>query len=196
MSKKKTILILILLGILAIVVGGVLLFIADLKKDQQEMNSRMSKISSNYQEFKSGIEKINEKRDTLHKEFLDTVYYDSFYEDEKKYRTTLYNYEKELTNLSKDNEKLKEYCKVGIYYSSSDINSKCSAFNLAYEQLVNTFVDDVAQYNSNIGEYNKWLKEQNNNLDKQTKTYETKKTYIDYNQDGEYSGKDDRDEEK
>lgn len=189
MSNKKSTLILILLGILSIVLGFILMFISNIKKDQQEMNRRMTKIGSKYDSFKNKVEEINTVRDTLHKEFLDTIYYETFSENELKYRKSLYNYEKQVTDLSKSNSTLKEYCKSGIYYSSSDINNKCNAFNLAYEQLINTFVDDVNKYNGNIAQYNKWLKEQNKNESEKIENYETKKTYIDYNKDGQYSGK-------
>lgn len=189
MSNKKSTLILILLGILSIVLGFIIMFISNIKKDQQEMNSRMTKIGSKYEAFKKKVEEINVIRDNLHKEFLDTIYYETFSENELKYRKSLYNYEKLVTDLSKKNSTLKEYCKSGIYYSSSDINNKCNAFNLAYEQLINTFVDDVNKYNGNIAQYNKWLKEQNKNESEKIENYATKKTYIDYNKDGQYSGK-------
>lgn len=189
MSNKKTILMLVLLGIVSIVVGLIIMFISNIKKDQEEMNQRMTKISSKYETFKTEVEKINTERDSMHKDFLDTIYYETFEENETNYKKRLYEYEKTVTNLSKANTTLKEYCKNGIYYSSSDINSKCNAFNLAYEQLINTFVDDINKYNGNISQYNSWLKEQNNTTKKELETYETKKTYIDYNKDGQYSGK-------
>lgn len=189
MSNKKTILILVLLGIVSIVVGLIIMFISNIKKDQEEMNQRMTKISSKYETFKTEVEKINTERDSMHKDFLDTIYYETFEENEAKYKKRLYEYEKAVTDLSKANTTLKEYCKNGIYYSSSDINSKCNAFNLAYEQLINTFVDDINKYNGNISQYNSWLKEQNNTTKKELETYETKKTYIDYNKDGQYSGR-------
>lgn len=196
MSNKKTILILVLLGILSIIVGFILMFISNIKKDQQEMNNRMSKINTKYEKFKKEIEKINIERDSLHKDFLDTIYYDSFATNELKYRKSLNNYEKEVTELSKNNSDLKEYCKLGIYYSSSQTNSKCNAFQLAYEQLINTLVDDINQYNDNINKYNNWLKEQNNTTAPAIEIYKTKKTFIDYNKDGQYSGKEDNDNGK
>lgn len=189
MSNKKRILIVVLLGILSIFVGFILMFISNIKKDQKEMNSRMSKINTKYEAFKKEVENINVDRDKIHKEFLDTVYYETFEQNEPNYKKSLYNYEKNITDLSKKNSKLKEYCKVGIYYSSSDTNSKCTSFNIAYEQLINIFVDDINMYNGNIKKYNSWLKEQNNTTSKELEIYKTNKTYIDYNKDKKYSGK-------
>ena len=157
------------------------MFITNIKEDQQQLNNNISKINKDYAEFKKDIEEVNKTRDELHKNILDTVYYESFESSENEYKKALYNY-----------ENLKGYCEIGIYYSSSDANSKCNAFNLGYEQLINTFVDDINMYNNNVKKYNSWLDEQQNTTSKKLEGYKTKKTYIDYNKDGEYSGKEDK----
>ncbi len=192
MSNKKHILILVLLGILSIVIGLTLMFITNIKEDQQQLNNNISKINKDYAGFKKDIEEVNKTRDELHKNILDTVYYESFESSENEYKKALYNYEKTVTDISKNYANLKGYCEVGIYYSSSDANSKCNAFNLGYEQLINTFVDDINMYNNNVKKYNNWLDEQQNTTSKKLEGYKTKKTYIDYNKDGEYSGKEDK----
>ena len=192
MSNKKHILILVLLGILSIVIGLTLMFITNIKEDQQQLNNNISKINKDYAGFKKDIEEVNKTRDELHKNILDTVYYESFESSENEYKKALYNYEKTVTDISKNYANLKGYCEVGIYYSSSDANSKCNVFNLGYEQLINTFVDDINMYNNNVKKYNNWLDEQQNTTSKKLEGYKTKKTYIDYNKDGEYSGKEDK----
>ena len=189
MSNKKKLLILFLLGAVSIITGLILLFISNLKKDQKEMNDRISVIIKQYDEFSSEIEKVNATREELHKDFLDTIYYDTFEKNDTSYKNRLLEYEEAITKISKDNKTLKEYCNSNIYYSSSDANSKCSAFNLAYEQMVNSFVDDINKYNSNITKYNSWLDEQGNTVSLKLEKYKTKKTYIDFNKDGDYSGK-------
>lgn len=189
MSNKKKLLILFLLGAVSIITGLILLFISNLKKDQKEMNDRINVIVKQYDEFSNEIEKVNATRDELHKDFLDTIYYDTFEKNDTSYKNRLLEYEEAITKISKDNKTLKEYCNSNIYYSSSDANSKCSAFNLAYEQMVNSFVDDINKYNSNITKYNSWLDEQGNTTSLRLEKYATKKTYIDFNKDGDYSGK-------
>ena len=198
MSDKKKITILILLGIISIVVGLIILFISNLKKDQQNMNDRISIIIKEYNSFSKDLNKVNKTRDTLHKDFLDKIYYDTFEKNDTSYKNRLLEYEEDVTDISKNNKKLKEYCNSNIYYSSSDANSKCSAFNLAYEQMVNSFVDDINKYNSNISAYNSWLNEQGNTSSLKLEKYKTKKTYIDFNKDGNYSGKEEvkKDEKK
>ena len=55
--------------------------------------------------------------------------------------------------------------------------------------MVNPSVDDISRYNSNIATYNIWLDNngQTNNL--HLDVYKTNKKYIDYNNDGEYSSR-------
>ena len=54
---------------------------------------------------------------------------------------------------------------------------------------INQALDDINMYNGNIKKYNSWLKEQNNTTSKELEIYKTNKTYIDYNKDKKYSGK-------
>ena len=181
MSNKRTVLILFLLGIVSLISGFILMFISSVKKDQAEMNKRVDTIITQYDKFKKKLEEINEERDNIHKEFLDTVYYETFEKNDTSYKNRLLTYEENITKLSKSFKNMKEYCNSGIYYSSSDANSKCSAFNLAYEEMINSFVDDISAYN--------WLNSQGNTTSLKLEKYETKKTYIDFNSDGDYSGK-------
>ena len=189
MSDKKKVIVIFLLGMISLITGFILLFISNLKQDQKEMNNRISIIIKKYDKFSSELEKVNTTRDELHNDFLDTIYYDTFEKNDTSYKNRLLEYEEAVTKISKDNKTLKEYCNSNIYYSSSDANSKCSAFNLAYEQMVNSFVDDINKYNSNITKYNSWLDEQGNTVSLKLEKYKTKKTYIDFNKDGDYSGK-------
>ena len=189
MSDKKKVIVIFLLGMISLITVFILLFISNLKQDQKEMNNRISIIIKQYDKFSSELEKVNTTRDELHNDFLDTIYYDTFEKNDTSYKNRLLEYEEAVTKISKDNKTLKEYCNSNIYYSSSDANSKCSAFNLAYEQMVHSFVDDINKYNSNITKYNSWLDEQGNTVSLKLEKYKTKKTYIDFNKDGDYSGK-------
>lgn len=195
-NNKRTLVILVLLGIVSVITGFILMFISSVKKDQAEMNKRVSVITKQYDSFKTKLEKVNEERESIHKEFLDTVYYETFEKNDTSYKNKLLQHEENITKLSKSFKMIKEYCNSGVYYSSSDANSKCMAFNLAYEELINSFVEDVSTYNGNIDKYNDWLKEQGNTTSLKLEKYKTKKTYIDFNKDGDYSGKGEVDNEE
>lgn len=190
MKKNKTIKILIILGITLVVWGFIIMFIGSVKKDQKEMNERMDSIIKAYSKFEKKMDEFNEMRDSLHKEFLDKVYYETLVSQDTGYKNKLKEYEELVSKISlstKDN--LRKYCVDDIYYSSSDVNNKCASFKLGYEEMVNSFVDDVNRYNSNLVQYNNWLDNNGKKDSIHLEAYETKKKYIDYNKDGEYSGK-------
>ena len=190
-KKNKKMKILILIGITCVIWGFVIMFISSVKKDQKEMNSRMDTILKSYDGFRKKIEEFNTMRDTLHTEFLDKVYYETLESNDSEFKNKLKTYEELVSSISvstKDN--LREYCKDDIYYASSDVNSKCAAFKQGYEEMVNSFVDDINSYNSNLTQYNSWLDSNGKTDSIKLETYQTKKTYIDYNKDGTYSGRD------
>ena len=190
-KKNKTIKILIILGIICVVCGFILMFISGVKKDQKEMNDRMDIILKSYKNFEKNIDKFNKMRDELHTEFLDKVYYETLATKDTEYKNKIKNYEELVSKISlstKDN--LRKYCVDDIYYSSSDVNSKCASYKLGYEEMVNSFVDDVNRYNSNLTQYNNWLDSNGKKDSLHLDLYHTKKKYIDYNKDGEYSGRD------
>lgn len=188
-DSNKKIVTLVLLGSVCLISGFVLMFISSIKKDQKELNSRIDTIIKGYKKYKKDLVDINKERDLIHNEFLDKIYYETFQQKDTEYKNKILKYEEDITDLSKKNKKLKEYCNSGVYYSSTDANNKCRAFNIAYEQMINTFVEDVSIFNSNIDKYNKWLDEKGDKTSIRLEKYKTKKTYIDFNDDGDYAGK-------
>lgn len=192
-DKKKLSIILGVVGVALIIFGIILSFISNVKKDQKEMNSRMDTIVTEYSKFEKNIEEFNKTRKSLHEEFLDKVYYETLTQNDTAYKTKLTDYETQVAKISQGTKTIREYCKDGIYYSSSDVNNKCNSFKLGYEEMVNSFVDDINTYNKNITAYNKYLDDEGNTTSLKLETYQTKKTYIDYNNDGKYSGKEESD---
>lgn len=196
-KKGKIIKVLVLLGITLIIWGLIMAFIGSVKKDQKEMNSRMKIITDSYKKFETKIEEFNTMRDSLHKEFLDKVYYETLATQDVDFKNKLKVYEELVSNISLSTKNnLRKYCVDGVYYSSSDVNSKCDAYKQGYESMVNSFVDDVGRYNQNLTEYNKWLDSQGMTEVARLQEYTTKKKYIDYNKDGMYSGRDSSTEKK
>ena len=188
--KNKKVKILVLIGISCIIWGLILMFVSSVKKDQKEMNARMDKIVNSYDKFSKKIEEFNTMRDSLHTEFLDKVYYEKLETQDTDFKNKLKTYEELVSSISLSTKNnLRKYCQDNIYYSSSDVNNKCAAYKQAYEEMVNSFVDDVNTYNSNIDQYNKYLDTQGATNALRLEKYQTKKQYIDYNKDGTYSGR-------
>lgn len=191
-KKNKIIKILIIIGIACIVWGLIVMFISGVKKDQKEMNNRMKLITKSYADFTKKIEEFNKTRDALHKEFLDKVYYETLATQDTGFKNKLKDYESLVSKISlstKDN--LRKYCKDDIYYSSAEVNNQCASFKTGYEEMVNSFVDDINRYNDNLVQYNKWLDANGLTTSIRLEPYLTKNKYIDYNGDGEYTGKED-----
>lgn len=196
-KKNKKLKILILIGITCVIWGFVIMFISSVKKDQKAMNERMDTIIKSYDSFSKKIEEFNIMRDTLHTEFLDKVYYETLESKDVEFKNKLKKYEELVSSISvstKDN--LREYCKDNIYYASSDVNNKCAAFKQGYEEMVNSFVEDINAYNNNLTKYNAWLDSEGKTDSIKLEGYQTKKTYIDYNEDGVYSGREEEVTEK
>ena len=188
--KNKKVKILVLIGITCIIWGLILMFVSSVKKDQKEMNARMDKIVNSYDKFSKKIEEFNTMRDSLHTEFLDKVYYEKLETQDTDFKNKLKTYEELVSSISLSTKNnLRKYCQDNIYYSSSDVNNKCAAYKQAYEEMVNSFVDDINTYNSNIEQYNKYLDTQGATNALRLEKYQTKKQYIDYNKDGTYSGR-------
>lgn len=188
--KNKKVKILVLIGITCIIWGLILMFVSSVKKDQKEMNARMDKIVNSYDKFSKKIEEFNTMRDSLHTEFLDKVYYEKLETQDTDFKNKLKTYEELVSSISLSTKNnLRKYCQDNIYYSSSDVNNKCAAYKQAYEEMVNSFVDDINTYNSNIDQYNKYLDTQGATNALRLEKYQTKKQYIDYNKDGTYSGR-------
>ena len=82
--------------------------------------------------------------------------------------------------------------------STTEIGNSISNFNNSFltHSSKNSFVEDIAAYNNNITNYNKWLDSKNDTTSIKLEKYDTKKTYIDFNKDGDYSGKGVNDSEK
>lgn len=189
-NKGKIIKILSIVGVTCIVWGFITMFIGSVKKDQKEMNSRMDVILKSYNKFEKRIEEFNKMRDTLHTDFLDKVYYETLATQDTGFKNKLKEYEELVSDISLSTKNnLRKYCVDDIYYSSSDVNNKCATYKLAYEEMVNSFVDDVSVYNNNLTQYNNWLDSNGKKDSIHLESYETKKKYIDYNKDGDYSGK-------
>ena len=192
MNKSKSIKAkaLVLMGITCIIWGFVVMFISSVKQDQKQMNERMETIKTSYSEFSKKIEEFNTLRDSLHTEFLDKVYYETLEANDVSYKNKLKEYEELVSNISVSTKNnLRQYCSDDIYYSESEVNSKCASFKQGYEEMVNLFVTDIDMYNSNLAEYNKWLDSEGKTDSIKLEAYQTKKKYIDYNNDGDYSGR-------
>ncbi len=186
MTKKKKIIIITIVGLLFLsFVIFVLSFILGFLEDKDQTRKEMKKIQKEYTSFKSSIESYNTARDRVYQEIFDVLYFDTMEVTDASNRKILEETEAIVQNVSKTSSSLKKACE-GVIYPDASINTKCSSFALAYEQVVNSYVSDIENFNEQIKKYNEWAAPQQR---QQLSSYQTKLKYIDYNKDKEYSGK-------
>lgn len=183
MKKKKIIIIIIPI---VLVISIIAYFIISFNNDKKETLDKMNNISTSYEEFKEVVLEFNQVRQDLYNNVFNGIYYDTLKVNYDIWKNKFSNYEDIVVKINDDNDFLKKYCK-DFYYPQQEINNKCKAFSIAYEEVNNLFVYDIELFNKNISSYNEYIEEQGSN-DK-LELYVIDKKYIDYNEDGEYIGK-------
>lgn len=181
--------ILFIVGITLTITGLITNFTFGLKQDKQEVNKRMKVVNSTYETFKDSAKEFSTTRDNLYDNVFSELYFETLNLTISNCLTELTKYEQKLDEITPVAEKLKKNCQ-DIYFPSSDTNTKCQTYALSYEEMVNYFVNDVKQVNDNIEKYNEHNIENNTGIAPLQK-YNTTKKYIDFNEDKEYSGKED-----
>ena len=96
------------------------------------------------------------------------------------------NYECIVDSIDKQVKTMNGLCK-DVYYPDSSVNSKCQDYKLVYEQVVYYFVSDVGVYNNTVKTFNEQQAAVGSTV--QLVNYETKKEYVDINNDGAFDGK-------
>lgn len=186
MNFKKLAYIMMTLSFVLIISGGVSSFVIGLRRDRDEIYSRISEVNDEFEVFSTNTSVFESTRDNLYNVVLSNVYYDTMYDEDKSVKNTLSNYENLVDELTKNTRNLNKLCD-DVYYPDSNVNTKCNNYRSIYEQVVNYFVGDIKIYNDNVNKYNEY--QRNNNSDLRVDKYKTKKDYIDYNGDKVYDGK-------
>ena len=186
MNYKKLAVVMMTISFVLIISGGVSSFVMELNRDHQETYNRMYKVDDEFEVFSTNTSVFESSRDELYNVVLSNVYYDTMYDEDKEVKNKLSNFENLVDELTKNTKNLDKLCN-NMYYSDKNINSKCSNYKSIYEQVINYFVSDIKVYNDNVDKYNKYQEENNSSL--KINKYKTKKTYIDYNNDKKYDGK-------
>lgn len=186
MNYRRIALTLMTFSFILIISGGVSSFVSGLRKDRNEIYSRINEVNDEFEVFSTNTSVFESTRDNLYNVVLSNVYYDTMYDEDKSVKTTLSNYENLVDELTKNTNNLDKLCD-DVYYPDSTVNTKCNNYKSIYEQVMNYFVEDIKVYNENVDKYNEYQK--NNNSDLRVDKYKTKKNYIDYNNDKVYDGK-------
>ena len=186
MNPKKFAYFLMTLSFIMIISGGVSSFVKGLKEDHTATYNRLQVVNDEFEVFSANTSIFENYRDELYNVVLTNVYYDTMFETDTDVKMKLVNYEKLVDQISDNTYKLNALCD-NVYFPSGEGNSKCVNYKSIYEQVINYFVGDIKLYNKNVLKYNEYQKSIKSSLT--IREYKTNKKYIDYNEDGNYDGK-------
>ena len=188
MKLKNVSFLLMIISFVMIFSGCVSMFIISLREDRSLVLGRMNDVYNSFEEFTTSVSLYEDQRDLLYEKYLSTLYYDTMASQDTLVKNSLSNYEAIVDNIEKQKKVLDALCN-DVYYPDSRVNNKCSNYKIIFEQVNNLFVNDINYYNKNIAKYNLYAKSVNS--DKFIASYETKKKYIDCNNDGRFESKED-----
>lgn len=186
MNIRKFAYVLMTISFILIISGSVSSFLISLRNDRNITYKRMDDVNNSFEAFSTNVTAFENFRDELYNSVLNNTYYDTMYIDDSNIKNKLSNYENLVDELAKNNKNLSKLCD-DVYYPNGSVNKKCSNYRSIYEQVINYFVSDINSYNKNVEKYNNYQASQGSNLI--IKSYKTTKKYIDYDNDGKYSGK-------
>ena len=185
--KYKTIgNVLLVVSLVLFVAGGVSTFLIGLKADKDLTYRMMDDVSTEFESFSTFTTLFEEERDKLYVNVLSNASYDSMYANDATIKIQLSTYEGLVDELSRKVVVLDRLCD-DVYYPDGQVNNKCGNYKSIYEQVVNYFIGDINAYNKNVDEYNQYQLSVGSTL--AINKYETIKTYIDYNNDKQFDGK-------
>lgn len=184
MDYKKIAYALLTLSLIMIISGGFSSFLIGLRKDKENTLNLMRVVDDEFEVFSANTSVFENSREDLYEEVLGGVVCSQLVQNNSAIDNKLSNYENLVDELNKSVVKLDKLCN-DVYYPDSSTNNKCFNYKNIYEQANNYFITDINAYNKNVNACN-GLVTDNNLL---MKEYNTKKTYIDYNDDKKFDGK-------
>ena len=186
MDSKKIAYAMVCLSIVLIVAGCFSSFLKGLRADHNVVLKKMDNVEQEFESFSTNTTVFEEMRDELYNETLGNIFFETMQEEDETVKNKLSNYEQLVDALTKSTKSLDQLCEK-TYFPKGEVNSMCINYKMIYEQVINYFVTDIKIYNENIEKYNEY--ERGLNSDLRLDRYKTNKSYIDYNNDKMFDGK-------
>ena len=176
----------LVIGLVLIMSGCFSAYLLGLKSDREKVLARMGDVSSEYEKFNTNVSLYGDFREDLYESIFENLFFETMYSSDVLVKEQLSKYEAMVDDMTLSVNALNDLCK-NVYYPKSEVNNMCNNYKTMYEQVVNYFVSDIKDYNSNVDKYNEY--EKTNGLVFTIKNYETTKDFIDYNGDNKFDGK-------
>ena len=185
--KRKIVIALLLFLLFVIGLGGYF-FIDSIKEDQAITKEKSKEIVDAYKEFNSLIQAFA----TLREEYYgarENTFLEEFSKDTGYWNDLIERYANSIKDVEDKSKVLKINCK--IKFADINANSSCTNFKANYEAAMNYYITDVKGFNKVVKQYNDWIDENKYSYEKLKEgSFPVYKKYIDFDNDGEYFGKD------
>ena len=178
-NYKKISIALFIVALVLIVTGNSILVYQTVSKNGYNKEELQKNLTASLNNFKKKADDFSNVRE----EYSDNVESSIFVETIDEYDNWIKeidNYTEMVEDIDKSSEYLKKVC-LNHYYSEQEIKNKCDAFIVAYETMINYYVQDINSFNNNLDEISK-------ELNKKLSGYNLKYDFTDINSDGKYIG--------
>ena len=185
--KKSLTIIGIVIVIIAIIFIGAWVWFSGLKEDRAATQEKMNKILEAYPNFNQAVNDFSNLRNQFYT-YKEDLYLETLRDNAEVWNTFMSNYAAGIQKVEENAKALKENC--NIEYGDVKVSTKCTNFKVNYEAAMNYYISDVNLYNQMVSEYEKYNTENGGQYPNVNKAeHVIYKDYIDYDEDGEYFGK-------
>ena len=185
--KKKIAIIISIILVVALLVAFVFVYVSSFKTDQEETLKLMEEVNEDYPTFNKNMTTFVNKRNEFYKQ-KEEIYLEEIGKNTSLWTNFMAEYAKILNDIEDSSARLKKACKND--FGDITAKSQCNQFRANYEAANNYYITDVKVYNEIVKTYNEWVDSNNSTYQKLSSVdLEIYEDYIDYDEDGEYFGK-------
>ena len=173
--------------IIALVFAAAWIWALGLKEDKADTQTKMDKILAAYPDFNEAVDNYSEMRNQFY-EYKEDLYIETLISNAEAWNTFIASYSDSIQAVEDAAQDLKENCQ--LEYGDVNVSTKCETFKVNYEAAHNYYISDAKLYNSLVDEYDEYNSENGGIYPSVNKAELLIYTdYIDYDEDGEYFGK-------
>lgn len=180
MNIKKIAIVALIMAVALIVTGNSILVYNLMQKEKIDLKKISASVKKDYSLFKKDIESFNKKREEYDEKVASNLFLETI-EEYDNWVEIINSYTKTINKIDEDARTLKEKC-INKAYTDEDLKNKCSAFIIAYEESINSYVKDITGFNKEVSNIKIKLNEDN------ISEYEISYDYVDINSDGITAG--------
>ena len=181
MNKKVKIVLITLLCL--VIVGGIVFasitIIDKAEKSKKEFERKEKEILDNFEAFKEAIDGFNVEWSTYHSVIESDINANTVYQYDG-WILSLDSYTEAVDEVENASNVFKNNC-VNDHYIDVNVENKCKAFVDAYEKAINSYVEDIDNFNMKIDELNEKRKDED-----KLENYECKYKLVDLNKDNTF----------